>query len=261
MPASIAAQLYTVRDHTKTIDDIARTCQRVRAMGYEAVEAAALGPHDVAALARILGDNGLVCVCSHADLDDMVQESARCADYHAALGCAFASIGGFGFGGHPTDQWRKFIDEYNVAAATMQEAGIRIGYHNHYQEWIRNVDGVRPIDLLIRDLHPAVWIELDTYWVAHAGGEPTDWIRRIADSGSPDLPRLPCVHFKDMQMDGEGTRIMCEVGSGNLHWPGILDACRAAGTQWHIVERDHGALDPFESLKVSLEQLQAMGLE
>ena len=43
MASRIAAQLYTVREHTKTIDNIARTCQRVRAMGYEAVEAAALG--------------------------------------------------------------------------------------------------------------------------------------------------------------------------------------------------------------------------
>ncbi len=260
MASQIAAQLYTVRDHTQTIDDIARTCQRVRTMGYEAVEAAALGPHDAESLAKILRDQGLICVCSHADLD-MFRQPSRCADYHAALNCSFAAIGGFGFGGCPIPQWRQFIDDYNAAAVVLEEQGIRIGYHNHYQEWIADAEGVRLIDLLLRDLHPAVWMELDTYWVAHAGAEPTAWIRHVAAGGSPDQPRLPIVHFKDMQMDGEGTRIMCEVGSGNLNWPDILDACRAAGTQWHVVERDHGVLDPFESLEVSLKQLKQMGLE
>ena len=53
---------------------------------------------------------------------------------------------------------------------------------------------------------------------------------------------------------------MCEVGSGNLNWPRILDACRRAGVEWYLVERDSGDLDPFDSLKVSLDNLRAMGL-
>ena len=260
MTSQIAAQLYTVREHTQTLDDLARTCQRIRAIGYEAVETATLGPHDAESLAKILREHGLTCVCTHADVAAM-KEIARCADYHAALDCAFTAIGGFGFGGCELEAWQGFIDEYNSAAAGLQETGIRIGYHNHYQEWLRLDDGSRPIDLLLKDLHPAVWIELDTYWVAHAGGEPTTWLRRVQDSDTDGLSRLPCVHFKDMQMDGEGNRIMCEVGTGNLDWPGIIGACRDAGTRWHIVERDHGTLDPFESLKISLEQLKKMGLE
>jgi len=206
-----------------------------------------------------LRDTGLACVCTHVSIE-LMQQPTQCADYHAALGCSFAAIGGFGFSGCPLEQWQQFIEDYNTVSAALQDLGIRIGYHNHYQEWIRLDGSIRPIDLLLKHLHPAVWIELDTYWVAHAGGEPIEWIHRVADSGSQDLSRLPCVHFKNLQTDGEGTRIMCEVGSGNLHWPGILDACRKAGTQWYVVERDHGDLDPFESLKVSLEQMKAMGL-
>lgn len=260
MTSQIAAQLYTVRDHTQTLDDLARTCQRLRAIGYEAVETAVLGPHDAESLAKILRDHGLTCVCSHSDVASM-KDTARCADYHAALDCTFVAIGGFGFGGCGLEAWRGFIDEYNDVAAALEQRGIRVGYHNHYQEWIHLEGGVRPIELLLKDLHPSVWIELDTYWVAHAGAEPTTWLRRVQASGSEAWPRLPCVHFKDMRMDGEGNRIMCEVGSGNLEWPAIFEACRDAGTRWHIVERDHGDLDPFDSLKVSLEQLKRMGME
>jgi len=53
---------------------------------------------------------------------------------------------------------------------------------------------------------------------------------------------------------------MCEVGSGNLNWHAILAACRRAGVEWYLVERDSGDLDPFQSLEVSLRQMRAMGL-
>ena len=53
---------------------------------------------------------------------------------------------------------------------------------------------------------------------------------------------------------------MCEIGSGNLNWPRILDSCKKAKVEWYLVERDHGDLDPFESLRISLENMRAMGL-
>jgi len=50
------------------------------------------------------------------------------------------------------------------------------------------------------------------------------------------------------------------VGVGNLNWPGIIAACKAAGTEWYIVEQDICYRDPFESLKTSLENMKGMGL-
>ena len=45
MAASVlGAQLFTLRDHTKTPDEIRRTIGRVREMGYVAVQASGLGP-------------------------------------------------------------------------------------------------------------------------------------------------------------------------------------------------------------------------
>ena len=61
MPASqIGAQLYTLRDYTKTPADIAKTLARVKKMGYDAVQASALGPIDSKELAKIMKDEGLV---------------------------------------------------------------------------------------------------------------------------------------------------------------------------------------------------------
>ena len=41
---------------------------------------------------------------------------------------------------------------------------------------------------------------------------------------------------------------MCEVGSGNLNWPAILEACRQAGVRWYLVERDGQGESPTDAL-------------
>ena len=52
-----------------------------------------------------------------------------------------------------------------------------------------------------------------------------------------------------------------EVGEGSLDFPSIIEACKDAGVQWHIVEQDFCPGDPFESMATSYRNLRAMGLE
>ena len=59
----------------------------------------------------------------------------------------------------------------------------------------------------------------------------------------------------------EGQPIFAEVGEGNLNWPAILAACKEAGVIWYIVEQDICQRDPFESLGMSLRNLEAFGLK
>jgi sugar phosphate isomerase/epimerase len=70
---------------------------------------------------------------------------------------------------------------------------------------------------------------------------------------------MPVIHLKDMQML-DGAPAMAEVGEGNLNWPAILSACRTAQVEWCAVEQDICQRDPFESLRISYENLTAMGL-
>jgi sugar phosphate isomerase/epimerase len=96
-------------------------------------------------------------------------------------------------------------------------------------------------------------MEIDTYWITHGGGDPVQWINRVAG-------RLPCVHLKDMAISTKREQFMAEVGEGNLNWPAILDACRKSGVKWYIVEQDVCYRDPFESLEISLKNLKQMGV-
>ena len=48
--SQIAAQLYTLRDFTKTPADIASTMKKVKEIGYDAVQCSALGPIEASEL-------------------------------------------------------------------------------------------------------------------------------------------------------------------------------------------------------------------
>ena len=67
------------------------------------------------------------------------------------------------------------------------------------------------------------------------------------------------VHFKDMEMRGM-EQLFAEVGQGNLEWPAILEACAEARIKWYLVEQDRCQRDPFDSLKLSFDNLRRMGL-
>src|SRR6476659_7342639 len=95
MPTQIAAQMYTLREFTKTPADIAKTLSRVKKLGYDAVQLSALGPIDPKELANILNNEGLVCCATHISLDRMKNDTAAVIEDHKLWRCEYTAIGGF----------------------------------------------------------------------------------------------------------------------------------------------------------------------
>jgi sugar phosphate isomerase/epimerase len=264
MATQIAAQMYTLRDHCKTPSDLAVTCGKLKKLGFGALQGSAGCFNTIAAkeLKQILDDQGLVCCATHRSLDQLENAAAE-IDYHQIIGCELTAIGGFGWEGENTAQvWESFAARYNGIAKKYAAAKLRIGYHNHSHELspfgITSEPGKinpkhNPLSTLLAKCDPSVWFEIDTYWISHGGADPALWIDKCSG-------RLPAMHVKDMSITPSREHKMCEVGAGNLNWPRILDAAKKAGVKWYIIERDQGDLDPFESLKISLDNLKAMGL-
>jgi len=252
MPAPIGAQLYTLREFTKTPADIARTMARVKKMGYDGVQCSAMGPIEAKELANILKNEGLVCAATHLPIDKIVGEPEKVIEDHKLWGCKWTAIGGFFQKQFVTQDWLDFAQKYNDAARKYAGSGVAIGYHNHSHEMVR-YDGEQALQILIEKLTPDVWFEIDTYWITHGGGDPAQWIEKVKG-------RIPCVHLKDMAIKTDRTQYMAEVGVGNLNWDAVLKACRNAGVQWYLVEQDVCYRDPFDSLETSLKNLRQVGL-
>ena len=78
----IAAQLYTVREFTKTEADIAETMKKVRQLGYEAVQCSALGPIEPEALKNIVDGEGISIIATHTSYNRMRDEPQAVIDEH-----------------------------------------------------------------------------------------------------------------------------------------------------------------------------------
>ena len=251
--SAIAAQLYTVREFTKTPKDIAETIRKVAEIGYEAVQLSALGAMEPAELRKVCDDCGIEICATHIGYQMMADDPQAVIDLHATYGCEYAGIGGLPGEYRNAEGFAKFAKEASETARKLAEGGLKFVYHNHNFELEKFGDRTG-LAILYEDSDPEVFLsEIDTYWVQAGGGSPATWIRSLAG-------RAPCVHLKDMTMKGRD-QIMAEVGEGNLDWPEILEACVEAGTEWYIVEQDTCQRDPFESLAISLRNLKAMGLE
>ena len=256
MPSVIAAQGYTVREFAKTHDDVVKTCQKLRKIGFQAVQVSAWAALEPTEMAKILRGEGLVCCATHGSFDRMQAEPEKVAADHHTLGCKHTAPGAMPNAYREGDGYARFARDASEVGKKLSRLGLTLSYHNHAFEFERQPSDAkqRPgLAILIEDSEAgALNFEIDTYWVQAGGGDPAAWIRKVKG-------RIPLVHVKDMTIRANKP-IFAEVGEGNLNWPAILAACKEAGTQWYIIEQDTCERDPFESLAISLRNLKAMGL-
>lgn len=248
----LGAQLYTVREFTKTPADVRRTFQKVRDIGYEAVQVSGLGPIEPEELKEIAAATELKIVATHIAYQRIVDEPEAVIAEHKLWDCPHVAIGGMPKEYRSGEGFHKFAVEASQAVRPLIEAGLSFSYHNHSFELERFGDRLG-LEIVYEDSDPAmISAEIDTYWIQHGGANPVTWLRRLRD-------RMKIVHFKDMAIV-DGKQVFAEVGEGNLEWPQIIEACRDAGVEWYLIEQDICQQDPFESLATSFRNLQELGL-
>ncbi|MDX2065681.1 MAG: sugar phosphate isomerase/epimerase [Fimbriimonadaceae bacterium] len=254
----LAVQMYTLREFTKTREGLAECFEVIHGIGYAGVQLSAVGcmdgdhPEVSPAEARAMLDaNGLRCVATHRGWDRLRDYTAAEIEFHRILGCDYTAIGGL-WGAKTSEDYDAFVTTSQRVCAELGAAGIRFGYHNHAHEFIMDrARGKRHYDLLIDAPH--LMLEVDTYWLNHAGLDVAAFIRQIPG-------RIQVIHVKDKEVLPDKGPVMAPVGEGNLHWDGILDACRTGGTEWYVVEQDDCYRDPFDCLSSSFDFLAARGL-
>lgn len=147
--------------------------------------------------------------------------------YMAMIPRAFAEAG--------PDHWKRTAALLNERGAALRPHGILIGYHNHNIEFAPTGD-TTGWDILVRETDPAlVHFEIDVGWVAAAGLDPADFLRRHRG-------RVRWLHVKDLKPDTQPNFALAmaptEVGSGKQDWARILPAAHAAGVRHFYVEQE-----------------------
>lgn len=164
----------------------------------------------------------------------------------------------------------EFVKRADEMALRLKEHDIDLYYHNHHVEFTK-YDGEYLLDI-IKDTTKHMGFELDIHWIQRGGENPVDFIKKYAG-------RIRLLHLKDYRIgevkipEGDFTveKFMsafnnivefAEVGEGSLPVKECIEAGLEGGSEYFLIEQDatYGR-DPFESLKISRDNLIRLGYE
>ena len=283
----IGVQMSTIAPNKMPRFDVFESMEKLTGIGYHCIESSQLHmtAENVAWFRRSIDELGM----NVASLSAMVEPSPqqpkaealsnpdhfkKIVDDCKALDCDMLRIGAMPmdarFSYEASLDFAKKADEY---ACRLKEEGIDLYYHNHHFEFAR-FNGQFLMDI-IRENTKQLGFELDIHWIYRGGLDPVAFINRCAG-------RIRLLHLKDYRVVPmtvpEGADLstpegmakvyaqmsnivqFAEVGEGTLDIPACIQAGLNGGSEYFLVEQDmcYGR-DPFESLKISHDNLVKMG--
>lgn len=205
---------------------------------------------------KLLDDYGLTAPSAHYSLDSFLS-SGNTAQVEEVIEAAKILGQKYIVLPYLTEQYRNnsdtmnaVVDKINIAADKVQQAGLKMAYHNHDFEF-KNIQGQRLFDLLLNNTNAEqLDFEMDIYWVVRSGEDPVKWL-----NAHPNRFRL--IHIKDMEKANPA--LNTEIGSGSIDYKTILKKARSAGVKYYIVEQENFKIDQFLSIKKSINYLKQIG--
>ncbi|MCE7003904.1 sugar phosphate isomerase/epimerase [Kibdelosporangium philippinense] len=240
---NVSVQLYSVRDHfTENPDEV---LAKLAAIGFTQVEPYGLGEH-AAKLVDGLTRNGLTAPTAHARLIDQDQRDIFAKAAECGVGVVVDPF-------VPAEKWQNkadiaaTADALNAAARIAPEFGVRVGYHNHWWELESRIDGRSAFEGFAELLDPEIVLEVDTYWAAAGGENPTELLQRLGE-------RVYAIHVKDggLATDASG---QVPAGQGSI---AVTDVLSAAPKALRVVEFDKYDGDIYEGISASFAYLKGV---
>jgi sugar phosphate isomerase/epimerase len=252
MDRPVGVQLYTVRSLVDK--DFPGTLAALGKIGYRTVETY-VAQYKLPAkdLRQAILDADLVAPSAHFAYNDFGTR----LDYAKELGveCVVCSSVP-GTVGNSADGFKQAADQYNLWGDQARKMGLKFGFHNHNTEF-KDYGGVTGVDILLQNTDPALvqW-QMDCYWVAQAGFDPVEMLKKHGK-------RMQSLHLKDRKPNfpastdtGPSSAHFTEVGTGTLDWTTILHLAGEARIPNMYVEQDQTDIPPLESLQISYTNIE-----
>lgn len=250
MTQPIALQLYTVRDLLNK--DFEGVVHKVAKIGYGGVETAGFPASTTPEkAARLFDRSGLEVTSAHTPLP-LGEDKNRVLDAAVALGCRRIVSGHLAPEEYADiDKIKRACGRLNEANAVAIENGLEFGVHNHWWEF-QPVEEQFPYQVWLEYLDPAIFFELDIYWIQSAGLDPVEIIKAFGK-------RAPLLHIKDGPSPSDTSAPMTAVGDGVLDYPDFLEAA-SVSAEWLIVELDRCATDMMTAVEKSYHYLSKIAI-
>ncbi len=242
---NIGAQLYTVRNTLTTNEEIQRTLQAIKEIGYDSVQL--FGSIElIENCARYAEETGLGIVGVLANINICEEQERKlfeiCSKYNVldiGVSSSFSEC----------RDAEAYIRRINAFASRAKNEGFTFSYHNHGYEFIKLDCGETAMALFLKGFDAeTVDFMPDTYWI-HDGGYDVRYFLNQTKN------RVNILHLKDMKRTEQG-HTFTEVGNGNLYFKGIIKTAVDCGIKHFVVEQDSCEGNPIESLRQSYKYIK-----
>jgi sugar phosphate isomerase/epimerase len=263
---TLGVQLYSFRNELDR--DLPGTLARIKELGIHCIEPYSLHGLTPEALRAEFDKAGLQVVSFHMPRDIFVGPPQDAVSIAKTLGAKQIGVAWIKESENDVVDEPKMMaaaERLNAMCSAAQAADMHVFYHTHGYEFHEGDPDGKLFDRFVNALTPGcVVLQLDVYWVAYAGQDPVQLLRRYAD-------RTLSLHVKDMAasmpvapFDGSkwsgplGDESFAVVGQGKLDWPALLAAAKASSVRWYIIEDETSR--PFENIAAGLPFLRSQGL-
>jgi len=235
---NITLQLYSVNNYTEK--DFVGTIKTIADYGYTGVEFAGYGGLTAIEIKNLLEQTGLEAPASHFGSEQLINNLDAEIEFAKVAGikmivCSYADI-------KTREETLKLSGEFKKMITKCKENGLGFAYHNHAHEFEKDNNEFL-LDILF-DNTPELQSELDVYWVAYAGVDVIDYMKKFKN-------RLPLIHLKELGAD----KTNVDLGKGILDFPTIIKIAKELGTETFIVEQEQSEIDTMTSARNNFEYL------
>ncbi len=238
---NIALQMYSIKE--EEAENYEKALEMTAKAGYKSIEFAGYFGYDPASMKELLSKYGLTAISSHVGIDQFENRFNEELEY--AINVGYRMI---------VCPWLdcNSLEEIKDAAAVLEkcaiiaaEKGIKVGYHNHAQEF-RKFEGKYALDILM-ELAPSLMLEPDLYWIAYAGLDPVEYITSYAKQ-----ERVCAIHAKEIS---ENLKDNVYIGQGIIDFKAVAKLADPNKIPY-IVEQEEYNSDHFDGISKSFEGLK-----
>ena len=252
----LGAQVYSVRNYIQTPEDYSQTMKKLKAAGYDTIQHAGPDIPDPYLLRDLTQEAGLAHICPNINKAPLLEDPKKVIECIRVLGCDSMMLPYVGCNSRVTLE--SFLEGWKpleAALLQLQEAGIRLCYHNHDFDIapMSNWDGSF-VDYLFEN-KPEWEFILDVAWSEYAGVDTMAYLDKLHK-------RLNCVHFKDFTATITAGHIpfFIACGEGKVNLSTYAEKVKALGIEDVIVEQDNAQdyPEPFGQMSMSAQNVRKL---
>ncbi len=233
-------QLYSLRDETEK--DFKGSVKATGDFGYSGVEFAGFGGLTSSEMKELLQESRLYAVGSHSGADIFKNSLEEELQYLKDIGAKYMVCPWAKF--ESMNDVNEICDMLNSAAETAKKYGIKVGYHNHNQEF-EKIDGKYILDLIAEKTSDDVILELDVYWAAYADVCLFEYIKKMGK-------KIELIHIKQIGDDKKNV----DVPDGKIDIAELVKTAQYA--KYFVVEQEQYAVSPLDSARRNAEYLKTV---